>query len=70
MSEEHLSFLIKYDNLPYFFTTGGSFTYRIGTGPFVGARSNSIINCTNITNGKIWEIDTTLENQPKQINSI
>lgn len=70
MNEEHLSSLIKYDNLPYFFTTGAGLVSQIGKGPFVGARSNNIISCTDITNGKIWEINTTQGNQPKQISSI
>lgn len=62
MNEEHLSSLIKYDNLPYFFTTGAGLISQIGKGPFIGARSNNIINCTDITNGKIWEIDVNNKN--------
>lgn len=66
----HLESLVKNDDTPYFFSTGAGLVSQIGKGPFVGARYNNTISCTNITNGKIWEIDTTQENQPKQINSI
>lgn len=57
MSSSHLYELIKNDNIPYFFTTGAGLSSTIGSGPFVGARHNNIISCSDITNGTVWEID-------------